>query len=87
MIPVHGSSNVVAAGWDFVSQALEPKEGPPLGVLTVEFTGGVQYEYEAVPYELYQRLIAARSAGKFLNERIEGNYQFRKVKDASNAGD
>jgi hypothetical protein len=50
-------------------------------VLKVVFLSGMVYEYQGVPAQVYAEMRAARSKGKFLNERIKSNYPFIKIKD------
>ena len=52
---------------------------PSHRVLEVEFHGGRVYRYFGVPLRRYQELLAAESAGRFLNTRIKGFYPFASV--------
>jgi len=54
-------------------------------ILAVTFKSGEVYQYLDVPAELYEEMLAAPSVGKFLNDRIKGKYQFKRVKKG-NAG-
>ncbi|NCI50272.1 KTSC domain-containing protein [Sediminibacterium roseum] len=47
--------------------------------LRVVFVSGMVYEYLNVPQEIYDEMRAAFSKGTYLNERIKGFYEFRKV--------
>jgi len=49
---------------------------PSHQVLEVEFQGGRVYRYFGVPRRRYQELLAADSAGRFLNTRIKGFYPY-----------
>ena len=53
------SSNVAAAGYQD-------------DYLILQFKNGATYRYDDAPYSLFQGLMAAPSAGKFVNERIKG---------------
>jgi hypothetical protein len=44
--------------------------------LTIIYTSGSVYVYKEVPYNVYDRMRAAKSKGKFLNEFIKNNYEF-----------
>lgn len=46
----------------------------------VKFTNSGHYEYDAVPYTLFNQLLKAESVGKFFNENIKkGSFIFRKA--------
>ena len=51
--------------------------------LLVEFKTGAQYKYEGVTLEDYQAMIAAKSAGKYLNDTIKPKYPATKVAGAT----
>lgn len=46
--------------------------------LHVRFMGGQTYVYADVPREVYDGLLAAESAGRYLNASVKGRYQHRK---------
>lgn len=48
-------------------------------VLEVEVEGGAVYQYLGVPAREYLALLAADSVGRYYNQRIKPNYDFRKV--------
>jgi hypothetical protein len=60
------SSNISSIGW--LADTLE-----------VEFSSGQIYQYNGVPRAKFDELLAAESAGKFLNEHIKGTYAFARV--------
>lgn len=62
------SSNIVGAGYDAASATME-----------VEFTNGNIYQYFDIPQQLYDGLMQAESAGKYLNENIKGVYRYARV--------
>jgi hypothetical protein len=66
-IPVT-SSNVDSVGYDIGTQTLE-----------VEFKNGYVYQYFDVPETIYQQMINADSAGKFLINNIKGVYRYARV--------
>jgi len=66
-IPVT-SSNVDSVGYDTGTQTLE-----------VEFKNGYIYQYFDVPETIYQQMINADSAGKFLINNIKGVYRYARV--------
>jgi hypothetical protein len=68
MAPVEQSSNVAAVGYDAESQ-----------VLRVRFHSGAEYEYDGVPAEHHQALLASPSKGKHLARNIRGQYATRKL--------
>lgn len=48
-------------------------------VLEVELVSGAVYQYLDVPPKDYLALLAADSQGRFYNQRIKPNYQYRQV--------
>ena len=62
------SSQVASVGYDHESQTLE-----------VEFTSGALYQYFGVPADVYDGLLAAESAGRYLNSSIKGVYDYERV--------
>lgn len=62
------SSVVAEVGYDRRSRVLE-----------VRLTSGTTYRYLGVPARDFLGLLAAPSAGRFYNERIKPNYEFRQV--------
>jgi hypothetical protein len=48
-------------------------------VLEVEVDGGTVYQYLDVPAREYFALIGADSVGRYYNQQIKANYDFRKV--------
>ncbi|MCY3811386.1 MAG: KTSC domain-containing protein [Gammaproteobacteria bacterium] len=63
------SSSVDAIGYD-----------PASGKLYVRFIGsGHAYVYRDVPETVYQSLMGAESKGRFVNERIKGAYEYRRL--------
>jgi KTSC domain len=65
--PIH-SSSLASIGYDPASRTLE-----------VEFQGGRVYRYFGVPPARYRALLQAESAGRFLNTRIKGVYEYSPV--------
>jgi len=49
-------------------------------MLQVEFIAGGIYQYENVPYQVYQDFLSAPSHGCFHEERIKGKYPHRKIR-------
>lgn len=47
-------------------------------ILEIIFNDGKEYEYSKVPYDVYNGLVKAASAGKFFNMYIRGKYSFEK---------
>jgi hypothetical protein len=63
------STAIRAAGYD-----------PDTRVLEVEFQSGAIYEYQGVPVELYEGLIASDSAGRYFEVSIrDAGFVFRRV--------
>lgn len=48
-------------------------------VLEVEVAGGAVYQYLGVPAREYFALLSADSVGRYYNQRIKPNYDYRKV--------
>lgn len=66
--PVVNSSNIASVGYDAETQTME-----------IEFTNGNIYQYFDVPEIVFQELMRAESAGKFLNAQVKGVYRFAKL--------
>jgi hypothetical protein len=64
------SSNVAEIGYDHETATLE-----------VKYTNGAVYDYFNVPAALKEQLLAAKSIGKFMAQRIKGLYSCEKVDD------
>lgn len=63
------SSSVDAVGYD-----------PDSGKLYVRFVGsGRAYVYYGVPAPVYGAFMAAESKGRFVNARIKGLYEYRRL--------
>lgn len=48
-------------------------------VLEVEVEGGAIYQYLDVPAREYFALVSADSVGRYYNQQIKANYEFRLV--------
>jgi hypothetical protein len=66
------SSNIASAAWND-------------GTLTLTYVHGGSYRYTAVPWNVYNDLVAAESAGKFFHANIKGKgkYEYEKAPDAA----
>jgi hypothetical protein len=53
---------------------------PVKNILRVVFVSGRIYDYLHVPKKVYEEMKESGSKGTFLNLRIKGAYQFKKVK-------
>lgn len=62
------SSNVESVGYDLNTQTLE-----------VEFKNGNIYQYFDIPETIYDAMVKADSAGKFLINNIKGVYRYARV--------
>jgi KTSC domain-containing protein len=62
------SSAVVSVGYD-----------RKLRVLEVEVDGGAVYQYLGVPAREYFALVSAASVGRYYNQQIKENYDFREA--------
>ena len=49
------------------------------GNLHVRFKSGAEYIYPGAPYEVYEKMVAADSVGRFFNANIVGRYGAQKV--------
>lgn len=47
--------------------------------LRIKFKSGGEYEYEAVPDEIFQNFMKADSKGKYFHAGIFSKYKFRKI--------
>ena len=61
------SSMIAAVAYDENKQLLE-----------IEFTSGRVYYYSNVELDVYEGLIAARSAGRYFENNIRGGYSYSK---------
>jgi hypothetical protein len=52
---------------------------PMLNNITVYFRSGYKYDFFEVPEDLWRRLCTAPSPGRFFNNNIKGQYEYRKV--------
>ncbi len=49
-------------------------------ILRIIFKSGAVYDYKNVPSSVYTELLAAKSKGTYLNNKIKGVFSFKKVK-------
>ena len=54
------------------------KYDEPGQVLTVVLVGGDVFDYQGVPKEVYEGLLAAKSKGAFFNENIKPKFEGKK---------
>lgn len=47
-------------------------------ILYVKYSSGV-YKYSGVQKETFEELLKAESKGRFMNEQIKGNYDYKKL--------
>ena len=47
--------------------------------MEVEFTNGNVYQYFDVPQAVYEELMRAESAGRFLNAQVKGVYRYARL--------
>jgi hypothetical protein len=70
MVRTRVASSVVASvDYDDEASALE-----------VEFVNGRVYRYYLVPHEVYERMVAADSTGRFFNEFVRAVYPSSRVR-------
>lgn len=62
------SSNISSIGFDPATETLE-----------VEFLNGSIYQYYNVPQNMYDKLMAEGSKGRFLNTYIKNAYPYSRV--------
>ena len=62
------SSNAEAVGYDS-----NKKE------LFVRFKGGSTYRYSNVPKVIFDGLLQTESFGRYLNQKVKGKYNFKKI--------
>ena len=67
MIPV-SSSNLDSVGYDSLT-----------GKLYIRFNSGGLYEYDKVPYSVYEGLMHAASHGRYFHAHIKGIYAYRRI--------
>jgi len=53
---------------------------PSSATLRIVFVSGMIYDYLNVPTIVYNAMKAARSKGKYLNEKIKGKFPFRHIR-------
>jgi KTSC domain len=57
-----------------------PEEGELLGVLYVEFHGGLRaYAYTGVPSGLHEELLGADSVGSLFNREVKGTFEADRI--------
>ena len=59
------------------SQIQKVKYNSSTKILTVTFKGNNTYEYYDVPINVFEELLTAESAGKYLNAKIKQIYKFK----------
>jgi len=62
------SSAISSVGYDRKAKTLE-----------LEFSSGGVYDYYEVPPKVYAELMSAESKGRFISERIRGQYRSERV--------
>jgi len=62
------SSNLKTVGYDVKSKTLE-----------VEFKNGYIYQYFDVPKTIYNSMVNANSAGKYLISNVKGVYRYARL--------
>jgi len=50
-------------------------------MMVIEFKNGSVYEYEDVPYDIYETLIESKSLGTYFHKRIRDEFNTIKVED------
>jgi hypothetical protein len=68
LIPIAGSSNIAAAGYDGAAKCMD-----------LMFLSGATHRYTGVPQETYDDFLAAESKGRFFGSEIRGKYQSSRV--------
>lgn len=63
-----GSSNIKLATYDRENK-----------FLLVDFKGGASYIYHDVPQETWEDMVNSESAGRFLQAKIKGTFEYTKV--------
>lgn len=53
--------------------------GYQLGKLYVRFHSGGAYSYEGVPYEVFDEITQAESAGRAFHKRVKGKYRYTRL--------
>ena len=49
-------------------------------MLQVEFIEGSVYQYHQVPETVYDEFLAAPSHGKYFEQSVKGQYEYRKIR-------
>lgn len=71
------SSNIDMIGWD---QGVAPSFGMrPKSVLRIIFKNGRKYDYYNVSKETFDKMLEAKSVGKFFHEHINKKYNYELV--------
>ena len=52
-----------------------------MNMMVIEFMDGSVYEYEDVPYDIYETLVAYKSPGTYFHKRIRDQFNTIKVED------
>ena len=53
--------------------------GYQLGRLFVRFKSGAAYAYEGVPYDIFDALKKAESAGQFLHRMVKNRFRYTRL--------
>jgi hypothetical protein len=64
-LPVH-SSNVSRIAYES-------------GTLLVQFHNGSTYQYDGVPFEVWEEFMSASSKGQFVWQRLRGKYPYHRI--------
>ena len=72
LVPRHPvtSSQIASVGYHYAAS-----------MMVIEFTNGSVYEYEDVPYDIYETLIESKSLGTYFHKRIRDQFNTIKVED------
>lgn len=68
------SSDLASVGYD-----------AKIRVLEIEFHSGGIYRYHEVPREIFERLLAAESKGRFFAGQIRNRFRFERIKPRASA--
>ena len=47
--------------------------------LNITFNNGMVYEYDDVPHEVFSEMNIAESQGKYFNQKIAKNYNYKRI--------
>src|SRR5271157_3988782 len=87
MIPVEGSANIAAIGYDAETQRMRVRFFPERRVKSGTMAPGATYEVQGISREVYEEFLAAKSKGAHFHKHFRKNPDYNFVRLAEEAVD